>query len=285
MPPQSFYKSFNELQQKAKGSSAMANAAGSRKGKGKGKSKTKELPKFDLKRAFPDRERITWQRLINVLETGETPKIKGRTVCLCQSDGQILEFQEMAKAWGEQFLQVGGSSFSILLIAAARQDDQQLEQGKETLIPFLGNIAMESHPCSFDLDGREVQFDQVDPKRITMKTVPKTDMGTLRMHIALDYVEKKHRDNILQHQAFALSLVGIEEHIKEAKTYQWTSACHMISGYMQIPREALNATLRCSEKGGIFFFRSLLEMAISPTLMLSGILGKMANHMLNITQL
>ena len=53
------------------------------------------------------------------------------------------------------------------------------------------------------LDGTEVQFDQIDPQRITIKAVPKTDMVTLRVHIALDYIERQHRECVLKQPAFA----------------------------------------------------------------------------------
>ena len=111
--PQSFYKSFGELQRKDKGGPSAAQSTGNKKGKGKGKSKTEELPKFDLKRAFPDRDLFTWQRLVNILEKGEPPKVKSRTICLCQSVGQILEFQEMAKAWGDQYLKTDELRFFL----------------------------------------------------------------------------------------------------------------------------------------------------------------------------
>lgn len=148
----------------------------------------------------------------------------------------------------------GAAPLSILLVAVARQDDPAIDQAKETLLPVLGNIAMKKAILAH-LDGTEVQFDQIDPQRITIKAVPKTDMVTLRVHIALDYIERQHRDCVLKQPAFALSLVGIEEHIKEAKTYQWSSAYRMISGYMQIPREKLGPTLLPSGHGGVFFQR------------------------------
>lgn len=132
--------------------------------------------------------------------------------------GQIIEFQEMAKAWGEDFLSANGTPLSIILVAAAKHGDPTLAQA-EALLPFIGNLAMMKAILA-ELNGKEVQFEQADPKKISMKSMPVRDMVTLRVHIALDYIEKKHRDNILHQPAYALSVVGVEDHFKEAKTFQ-----------------------------------------------------------------
>ena len=249
---QSFYKTFNELQSKAKNNGTMSNPSSLRKGKGKGKHGANELPKFDLQRAFPQHDVLSWQRLCHFLECGETPKTRQKSVVLCQSVGQIIELQEMAKAWGEDFLVVNGASLSIILVAAAKQGDPTLNHAKEALLPFIGNIAMLKAVMA-ELNGKEVQFEQSDPKKISMKTMPVRDLITLRVHIALDYVDRKHRDHILQQPAYALSLVGVEDHLKEAKTFQWTSAFRMISGYVQIPSDKLQPTMARSGHGGVFF--------------------------------
>ena len=249
-PQQSFYKTFNEVQKKAKSNGA--NTPGTRKGKGKGKQGTEDLPKFDLRRAFPECDVLAWQRLSSFLERGDALKIRQKTVCLCQSVGQILEFQEMAKAWGKEYLLAGGTPLSIILVAAVKNDDPNLCHAKEALLPFIGNIAM-MKAVLVELSGQEVQFEQADPKKISMKSIPVRDIATLRVHIALDYVERKHRDNILHQPAYALSLVGVEDHFKEAKTFQWTSAFRMVSGYVQVPSDKLKPTLSRSGHGGIFF--------------------------------
>ena len=75
---QSFYKTFNEVQRKAKSSGANNNPGATRKGKGKGKQGVDELPKFDLRRAFPECDVLTWQRLSHFLERGEALKTRGK---------------------------------------------------------------------------------------------------------------------------------------------------------------------------------------------------------------
>lgn len=144
--------------------------------------KLEELPKFDHRRAFPDRDLTTWQRPVNFLEKGESPKIKSRTVCLCQGVGQNLDFWR----WPRH----GVSNIStqvrhLCLLYLLRRLDRMIRSlgvpRKPCFLSF-GNHAMKKALLAH-LDGTEVQFDQVDPKRITMKTVPKTDIVTLRVRI------------------------------------------------------------------------------------------------------
>ena len=69
---------------------------------------------------------LAWQRLSHFLKRGEALKTRQKTVCLCQSVGQIIEFEEMAKAWGEDFLSANGTPLSIILVAAAKHGDPTL---------------------------------------------------------------------------------------------------------------------------------------------------------------
>ena len=197
---QSFYEAL--LKRSSVDGAAVAGGKNNGKNRGKGKGKKPpalELPSFDLKRAFPARSISTWQSALASLERGEEPK---GHVCICKDTSQILHFIDLASA--------GGVASSFTLVASFVEGNPINQQGLVTLLPFLGNLALKKAFVAC-LDGSKPTVNFEPPSKVELKTVQTQPMTSLRINIALSFVESKAKQVLLEYPSMALHYTGAKK--------------------------------------------------------------------------
>lgn len=237
---QSFYDALRQRQNEIK--EGKGSSKPKPKGKGKGSS---ELPKFDFKRAFPDKVLISWQTMESSLEKGSCPV---GDIVLCRDASQMLLFQEM--------VQLAGLSTKIIMIASALSGDPAVTGGTKCLVPVLGNLALKEAWIS-RLDGQQAEKYGVAPQKATPSTsLVEKEMVTLRVNVALDFVRQPVKNNLISDPTLALSIAGVKQYLTEAKTFRWTTSVNrMMSGYVTFDAGQLQSVLQRSGNGAVFFQR------------------------------
>ena len=240
---QSFYQAMQAMrqQQMERDSGKKPGPKKPKKSSGKG---TSELPRFDLKRSFPDLEILSWQNLQQMMEQGDAPSGK---VTLCKSPGQVIEFQDLATA--------GSIKADVVLVAASGEGDPQVPGGKIILLPFLGNIALK-HAVVGKLGGEEVSREGLKPAKLQLQKGRKEqDVVTLRVNIALDFLSPEDKNKVILNPSHCLHLADVKGIVDEARTFQRVGAFRMVSGYVQIPTCKEEEFMKKSGTNAIFFQR------------------------------
>ena len=211
-PMQSFYsnfdRNFQSLARKPEGKSA---------GKGKGgKNKQTEvmrtLPRFDLRKAWPQKEMTTWHIVLRDLENGKEPQ---GAIALCDSVDRLVEIQTLAKAHA--------MAKSIILVAKAENSEahKNVVNPKECLLPWQGNLAM-SKAIVATSDGKAAGLDGITPIKAKETKVSEEKKTALRILAVMKFVEPSSRDKLVQFPDLSLHLLGCLDDLKECKTYGWT---------------------------------------------------------------
>ncbi len=211
---------------------------GSKKSKGKGHG-IDELPRFDVRRAFPNKTLCTWQSANRALENAEAPP---NSLVQCKDAAQILFFPDMAK--------VAGIKDEIILFTTSSDHGPVIPGAKRVLLSFLG--CREGGSCGYALWGSTWgawDFAQEDGCQ-------DTSLAALRINAALDFIRQPLKNEMLRNPALALKAAGIQNIVTEVRTFKWTTSQNrMVSGYISFDSAHVQAILGCSGTGGIFFQR------------------------------
>ena len=166
---QSFYSALQKRQEEnASKGKAKGRSRGAKKGMAEGIG---DLPKFDIKRAFPGLSFGTWQTAQASLEAAEQPS---HTLIQCRDAHQIHLFQDMGK--------LINIKDKIFLFAGASPGDPEVPGGKKVLLPYLGNIALREAWIGL-INGEEVGDSYGTlPKKSEVKAPAKTATTTLRIN-------------------------------------------------------------------------------------------------------
>jgi len=249
-------QSFFDALKRRQGESALKGKAkgrsrGSKKGMAEGVG---DLPKFDIRRAFPGLNFGTWQAAQLSLEAAEAP---AHNLIQCRDAHQILLFQDMGK--------LITIKEKIFLFAGASPGDPDVPGGKKVLLPYLGNIALREAWIGL-ISGEDVGDSYGTlPKKSEVKAPAKTASTTLRINAALDFIEKTLKDQILRSPSLALAAAQIAECVGEAKTFKWSTSAHrMLSGYVSFDSVEIEEVMSHSGRNGIFFQRLAVHVSTQP---------------------
>ena len=235
---QSFYDALRARQQEPKNGKGKGST---KKNKGKGQG-LEDLPKFDVRRAFPNKALCTWQTANRALENAEKPP---NELVQCRDAAQILLFQDMAK--------IAGIKDEIILFSSSSDNDPDIPGAKKVLLPYLGNIALCGAVVAM-LSGASPGELGTSPKKMDLKTPPLKETTTLRVNAALDFIRRPLNDEILRNPALALKAAGIQNIVTEVRTFKWTTSQHrMLSGYISFETVHTDAVMGCSGVSGVFF--------------------------------
>ena len=244
---QSFYSALQKRQEEnASKGKAKGRSRGAKKGMAEGIG---DLPKFDIKRAFPGLSFGTWQ-----IEAAEQPS---HTLIQCRDAHQIHLFQDMGK--------LINIKDKIFLFAGASPGDPEVPGGKKVLLPYLGNIALREAWIGL-INGAEVGDSYGTlPKKSEVKAPAKTATTTLRINAALDFIQQPLKDQILRSPSLALAAAQIAECVGEAKTFKWSTSAHrMLSGYVSFDSSKVEEVMSHSGRNGIFFQRLAVHVSTQP---------------------
>ena len=248
---QSFYSALQKRQEEnASKGKAKGRSRGAKKGMAEGVG---ELPKFDIRRAFPGLSFGTWQTAQASLEAAEQPS---HTLIQCRDAHQIHLFQDMGK--------LISIKDKIYLFAGASRGDPEVPGGKKVLLPYLGNIALREAWIGL-ITGEEVGDSYGTlPKKSDVKAPAKT-ATTLRINAALDFIQQPLKDQILRSPSLALAAAQIAECVGEAKTFKWSTSAHrMLSGYVSFDSSKVEEVMSHSGRNGIFFQRLAVHVSTQP---------------------
>ena len=255
-PMQSFYsnfdRNFQSLAHKPDGKSA---------GKGKGgKNKQTEvmrtLPRFDLRKAWPQKEMTTWHIVLRDLENGKEPQ---GAIALCDSVDRLVEIQTLAK--------VHAMAKSIILVAKAENSEahKNVVNPKECLLPWQGNLAM-SKAIVATSDGKAAGLDGITPIKAKETKVSEEKKTALRILAVMKFVEPSSRDKLVQFPDLSLHLLGCLDELKECKTYGWShdEDENVLVGYCGVDAAMVPKLLSLSGNGGIFIVQLKQDITSRP---------------------
>ncbi len=226
-----------------KGAKGSKGKGGTGRGKGKGKKNIlNDLPSFDLKRAFPGKTVTSWQTAISHLERGEAPK---GHICICKDSAQVLHFTELAAA--------GKVSSSFTMVAGYSDGDPIISAGTVTPLSFLGNLALKKAFVAC-LDGSKPEITFAQPSKVELKAGLQTQpMTSLRINIALNFVESKSKQVLLEFPSMALHYTGAKQFLNEAKTSNWTCGNYgILTGYVLVPTGKVPDIMKLGGRRNLF---------------------------------
>ena len=245
MSPTDFLWSFDEKELYGGGNSASAElkkgGAGRFEGKGK-KGIQNELPSFDLKRASPGKTVTTWQTAISHLECGEAPT---GHICICE----ILHRCFTSLNWLK--LEKYSRPLPWWL------DTQMAIRSLRTALwrcCHSGKSCFEEGLCGACLDASKPQITFAQPSKVELKAGLRTQpMTSLRINIALNFVESKTKGVCLEYPSMALHYTGAKQFRSEAKTSNSTCGnCGILTGYVLVPTDKVAHIMKLGSEGSSF---------------------------------
>ena len=242
---QSFYAEFHK---KAQEDLAERSAKGKGKGKGKGKTKTKadpgQLPKYDLRQAFPQMSISSWITIHKEIEEGRNPV---GSVAICPNLTVVSEIQALSKAHG--------LDKEVLLIAKpdSTETDVEVKGFKKALLPFMGNLALVEAILATST-GKEPDFGGTKPIKAVgeHKSFKKLNVVSLRVMVVKSVLSKPNLERMQSDPSFALHLVECNKAHEELKTSGWSEQSEAFIGYLEIEKDKVDNILQLSGQGGVF---------------------------------
>jgi len=254
---QSFYANFGSNFQKADFNMNERKPAGKGKGgKGKPQEVMRTLPRFDLRKAWPQKEMSTWHIVLRDLELGKEPH---GAIALCDSIERMVEIQTLAKVHTVQK--------SIILVAKAegKETHKNVINAKECLLPWQGNLAM-SKAIVATSDGKEATISEVKPIQAKETRISEEKKVALRIMAVLKFVDHEMQEKLVQFPDLSLHLLGCLEELKECKTYGWShdEDENVLVGYCGVDAALVPKMLELSGNGGIFIVQLKQDIVTRP---------------------
>ncbi len=244
---QSFYAEFHQKAlEKVDNKANNQGQKGKSKGKGKGKTKSKEienLPKFDLRQAFPTMAVNSWVAVMKELEEGRDPS---GSVTVCPDLAKVSEIQALSKAHG--------LTKGILLITKGdtKETDITILGSKKALLPYQGNLALVGAILAMST-GEVPSFEGTTPVKCpALRPFKKENNISLRVMVVKGIITESDDKKMKVDPTYALHLLGCKEKMEELKTSGWSEQTEAYVGYLEIEKEKSSEILQMSGRGGVF---------------------------------
>ena len=244
---QSFYTEFH---QKAV-AKAEERQQQKQKGKGKGKMKGKDgkgkdatnLPKYDLRQAFPTMSVNSWVTVMKDVEAGKEPS---GAVTVCPDMKTAAEIQALSKV---HELKTG-----ILLITKnTNGEDIKLDGSRTTLLPYQGNLAlveavlaMSTGETPTDCGMTPVKANGIERKR------KKENVVTLRIMVVKGLLSHQDMERMKTEPTYALHLMECDKKLEELRTSGWSEQTEVFVGYVEAEKAESEMLINLSGQGGVF---------------------------------